>query len=554
MKRKLLSLLLVAVGLVTSYSAKAVTVDEWYLDTNDEITVDATALDGQVLIATDATCTKLWLHGNAQNTATGSVVNWDDYTYVYVKFEKVETPSGVTGDVYHMYTTDADGKPYEIWGFGKGLMSVADWNAMFALEDQGNRTLWKIEKEEDGYVITNLFDVLDNSRTRYYSPVSTGGQDNKIYTRLFTKASTHQVQVAFDPKKPADVTTFAGANREGDDWTFATPVDLSAYKYLVVTTKNSAGTGSVGVVLTDADGKTAGTSWGAVDITYKSSEAGTRKDLWLDRWNNQNCVCANLAYISEQGFDITKVAKLTIGNSSNVASVCLTNYEKSAAVKGTDTYVAGDHVRANATLSEGKFGTIALKYAAAVSGAEIYTVDEWDGSCMTLVQHEGGLEAGVPYIYFACDFVGMNGNAIGAGSKSDVNFYRLEESEVSGDWSDNSARDNGLVGYYDKGFWPGAGALNGTYLLSQNELHEINGGEINLKENRCFFDPAKYQGPKSSPNAKVRIGVAGAEETAIKNVQNAANDGKIYDMNGREVKSIQKGGMYIMGGMKVLVK
>lgn len=352
----------------------------------------------------------------------------------------------------------------------------------------------------------------------------------------------------FDIKKATNYDLEAGKFTNNGGWTFETPVNLSKYTWLVVTTSYNASKAGGEFRITD----NAGNSIGGEE--YAKGGGSSRGSMWLDRWNNQICATVNLDYIKNHGVDITNITNLSFSANQPVSAVYLTNYEDGQAVSNTQGWgsCTGDYVREYAHLGSGeyKIGTIALKYTAAVSGAQVYTVDSFDETNgMTLARHYGVLESGVPYIYIANDEVGAGGDGA-----SNVNFFRVDENEVTGDWSDDKARDNGLIGYYDGGFGPGAGALNGCYLLSQNELHKIDGGEITLGKNRCFFDPAKYQGPKNSAGAKVRVSVSSAEETAIKNVNNALNSDKIYDLNGREVKTMQKGGTYIMGGMKVRIK
>lgn len=355
----------------------------------------------------------------------------------------------------------------------------------------------------------------------------------------------------------ADVTTFDLGDRVGNSWTFATPADLSNYKYMVVTTYQSSGNLNGKMTLTDASGKSVSSE--DATLIYSNDEAHTRGSMYLDRWNNQNCACVNLKYIGEKGIDITQISSFTVPNGDNISAIYLTNYETGKAVSSTESWgtCTGDYKRENALLSEGKYGTIALKYAAAVSGAEVYTVDSWDGSELTLARHYGVLEAGVPYFYMACDFEGHDAVDGNKGTNSNVNFYRVDANAVTGDWSDNNARDNGLVGYYDGGFWPFENKntdLNGCYLLSNNELHLINGGEITLGTNRCFFDPSKYQESKGSGSARIRAN--GSDANAIDAIQatKVLNSDKIYNLNGQEVKTMQKGQIYIMGGMKIRVK
>lgn len=356
----------------------------------------------------------------------------------------------------------------------------------------------------------------------------------------------------------ADITTFNFNDAENYDletgkftanggWTFAEPKDFSHYKWLVVTTTYNASKAGGEFRIKDA----AGNSIGGED--YAKGDGVSRGSMWIDRWNNQICATVSMEFIADKGIDITKIAGVSFSANQPISAVYLTNYEAGQAIKNKSGWgsCAGDYIREYSNIAENgsKFGSIALKYATAVSGAYVYTVDAFDPEVgLTLSRHYGVLEAGAPYIYEAIDEVGLNGE----GANCNVNFFRVDENAVSSDWSDNAARDNGLVGYYDGGFWPGAGALNDCYVLSNNALVKINGGSVTLGTNRCFFDPAKCTNKSGASSAKTLSVVSDA--TAIKNVNESLNSGKIFDANGREVKSMQKGGMYIMGGMKVYVK
>lgn len=469
-----------------------------------------------------------------------------------------------------VYGTDAGGSNIsyvDITNYGTiKVYGPAGQRARFFINrDESASFQFYVDIDENGVGVLDLNDVYATQVGLTYihlNGVKASAPGEKVQIDGITVCGDPATP-SVDPNMPAydkveaDVTTFSKSTLQGNDFVLAAPTDLTDYKYMIVTTIQSAGNMGGGMVLTDASGKTAGNSWGAVAITYDKTAAGTRTDMWLDRWNNQHCACINLESLRMKGLDTKNITKFSVPNGENISAIYLTNYTEGQAVKSTEGWgtCTGDYVRQNALLSEGKYGTIALKYAAAVSGAKLYTVDSFDAEAgMVLSEVEDGIaEAGVPYIYVACDFEGHDASDGNKGSNSNVNFYRVDANAVSGDWSDNAARDNGLVGYYDGGFWPGAGALNGCYIIAQNELHKIDGGDIDLGTNRCFFDPAKCSS-KSGAGVKAFMSVAG-NETAIQTIETSKqNAGKIFDINGREVKSMKKGGLYIVNGMKLFVK
>ena len=566
MMKKLLSLFVMLLC-ISGMSAKTV----YSLKAEDEVSLGSGQLDGKLLILADRSGEKVFSFPNAQDAASSSVSSWSTLKWQYVKFTSVtDSECGVDGDLYTLQASDSEGNPYNLWGNpancylntppGGWVVFSMTLTAKKLGQDFDFGGLWKVVKVDGGYTIQNVGRIIAG-QSAYLTPAA-GSMQGESVVRLFSKIGTDEVA---DPTYPfdageADVTTFDFNNASNYNmetgkftgkggWTFAEPKDFSHYKWLVVTTTCNASSAGGEFRITDANGNSIGGE------EYNKGNGASRGSMWLDRWNNQICATVSMEYIAEANIDITKIASVTFNANQPVSAVYLTNYEKGKAISDKSGWGActGDYVREYAHLADGeyKIGTIALKYAAAVSGAQVYTVDEWDGEAgvMTLAQHSGVLEAGVPYIYVANDYVGLNGDG-----NSNVNFFRVDENTVKGDWSDNAARDNGLVGYYDGGFWPGAGALNGCYIIAQNELHKIDGGDIDLGKNRCFFDPAKYQGPKSGAGVKAFMSVAG-NETAIQTIETSKqNAGKIFDINGREVKSMKKGGLYIVNGMKLFVK
>lgn len=539
------------------------------LSADDEVSIAAGELDGKVLILSDATGEKVFNFPAAQDAASANVSSWETLKWQYVKFASVtDSGCGVDGDLYTIQASDKDGNPYNLWGNPANCYlntPPAGW-VIFSMtvtaknygQDFDFGGLWKVEKVDGGYTIQNVGRIIAG-QPAYLTPAN-GAMSGESVVRLFTQVSTETVELPAYPfdATEADITTFnfneaenydleAGKFTANGGWTFSEPKDFSHYKWLVVTTTYNASKAGGEFRVKDA----AGNSIGGED--YAKGDGASRGSMWIDRWNNQICATVSMEYIASKGIDIKKIAGVSFSANQPISAVYLTNYEAGQAVANHSGWgsCAGDYIREYSNIAENgsKFGSIALKYATAVSGAYVYTVDAFDPDFgLTISRHYGVLEAGVPYIYEAIDEVGLNGE----GANCNVNFFRVDENAVSGDWSDNTARDNGLVGYYDGGFWPGAGALNGCYVLSNNALVKINGGTVQLGTNRCFFDPAKCTNKSGASSAKTLSVVSDA--TAIKNVNESLNSGKIYDVNGREVKSMQKGGMYIMGGMKVYVK
>lgn len=190
----------------------------------------------------------------------------------------------------------------------------------------------------------------------------------------------------------------------------------------------------------------------------------------------------------------------------------------------------------------GKIGTIALDYPASIEGATLYEVvgfSTTDG--LYVAEVEGDMVGGTPYIYQA--------------TADEVACYKKGDAVGHGDFDcTHGSVGNGLVGCYSQvspsTWW--AGFIKSSYIISNGKLRQIANGKITIPANRCFFDPSKCTN-NNAAGVKMQLGFA-EDVTSISNVNAALEDGKIYDLNGREVKSMKKGGIYIMGGMKVSVK
>ena len=188
----------------------------------------------------------------------------------------------------------------------------------------------------------------------------------------------------------------------------------------------------------------------------------------------------------------------------------------------------------------GKIGTIALDYPATIEGAELYEVVSFDAKeGLAIAEVEGDMVGGTPYIYLA--------------TADEVVCTKTGDAVEHGDFNcTKSSVGNGLKGCYEEvtpsTSW--AGSIKDAYVISNGKLRQIANSDVTIPANRCFFDPTNCTNQSSS--AKMVLAMEGA--TKINNVNAALEGGKIYDMNGREVQSMKKGGIYIVGGMKVSVK
>ena len=98
-----------------------------------------------------------------------------------------------------------------------------------------------------------------------------------------------------------------------------------------------------------------------------------------------------------------------------------------------------------------------------------------------------------------------------------------------------------------------ASSIVGKYKIKSNDnnwLHDNSGN----RADRCNADPADHAETHSWILEEVTIVVEPENPTAVENVEIKNEKSEIYDLTGRKVKNINKAGIYIINGNKVLVK
>ncbi len=333
-------------------------------------------------------------------------------------------------------------------------------------------------------------------------------------------------------------------------WTFDTPVDISDYKYLFITTAQSFDANhSIQVTITDDNGKSIGGD------SYKWEDSGIRGGgMWLDNWNHKNVLCLNLQYLEEGlDVDITKIKSLKFGGNVIVNNVVLSNYASSEfVVDGTDqwhTYSTGDYQRQYEAADLGKFGTICLPYKAISAGAFIYKIASSSASAISLERVDGILEAGKPYFYKATD----NGYVTGdpAVNKPNVNFFRA-------DWTGSVAApiaNNGLIGTFSQ---INAPTGDDYYVLAtkdgEQKLFNVDAGAtgekaVKVGANKAYIDLSQITNASSRGTITINFD----ETTGINTVAAQKGDNAIYSLSGQRVSQPRKG-LYILNGKKIFVR
>lgn len=543
----------------------------------DEITSLAGITDGSKFVISDNGTKAMYFTTGDNNSKNAAVASIPADAFFYYTLDKV-TDSGVAGDnIYRIKVQKADGTAFSGVAGGEYLNTPnSGWSISFSgvSEKEGdiygtirqygtdntNFGLWYVTyDDEKGFSFQNVGKANDANGWPSWLKVD-GLDGTQQYLKLY---KTIDVSVNSEYDQPdhtgaANSTMFTlsdatgydaetGTMTPGGGWTFATPVDITNWNYLMITTFNTAADKTRSITITDDYG----TSVTAGGYDGSGSGANTGGGLYLDQWNNQNAIRINIDYLRKtKGMDISKIKSLiftnTYGGDDKVSLACvyLTNYNNTNIAGG---YANGDVVREYGVT--GKFGTICLPYKASYAGCKVYSIASGNASGLTLSNVSGILEAGKPYFYMSTDEVGKDK----AGAVRNVNFFRADLNTYD---AASAGTNNGLVGTFSQINAP-AGA--NYYILSNNTLYDTEGatGEdaITVGENRAYIDVDQITNT-SSAKGRVNLFFDGADETTgIENLDaiETLTSGKVYDLSGRVVTAPTKG-LYIVNGKKVFVK
>ena len=392
---------------------------------------------------------------------------------------------------------------------------------------------------------------LKNAGSNKYVRITTGEKantSNDVTYLHFYKTISFSSNTELDKDdNEANDAIFDFANATGYDaathkftnggWTFASPVDMSNWDYLVITTINNASAASCKISIADNDGNS------VTGNQYTGSVAGTGNDMYLDRWNHQNAIRISMDYLrANKGLDISKIKSLTFADNNggdiviSIANVYLTDYNNTKINGG---YPDGDVKRAyNAT---GKFGTICLPYKASCAGAVIYEIAGKTASGITLSEVTGLLEAGKPYFYMSADENGQNNEK----TVRNVNFFQADLDAYNAAYP---VANNGLIGTFSDITAPTG---DDYYVLSNNKLYNVD-SSVTVGANKAYVNISAI-----TPGlARGFVDLDFNEPTGIETVANSQEvnaNSKFFNLAGQRVAQPTKG-LYIVNGKKVLVK
>ena len=493
----------------------------------------------------------------AQETSIASVTNSMYYFFTIEPLPALDINEDGTNDdatYYRVAIKNADGeaKPSSWWG--DNYVNHIGWGDLWSTTCDENK--------EDGYGRDGKFNAVwtveyeSGKGFKFYNPKNSkymtlrNTSSSVTYVKLY-KEIEFNINSEFDKEdNAANDQIFAlskatGYNAETNTitnggWTFDTPVDLSDWDYLVITTEESTPGEDTFIKITDKDGK-------SVEKDQYNTE--NQPQMYFGRWNNHNVACISMDYLRiEKGLDISNITSLSFtGKSIKISAVYLTDYQntKLGPARGRyNWYVNGDVVREYSTAE--RFGTICLPYVASYAGAEIYSIASVNADGISLTKLNGLMEAGKPSSYKASD---AGGNLDGA---HNVNFFRadFDTYDVA-----EPVENNGLIGTFGdptaveyvpqgKNYYVVGRAAGDT----EDKIFRVD-SEVTLGANRAYIDKSKIA-DKAAGSRTILLSFDGAEEkdpTAIESTEavEVLTDGVFYDLSGREVSNLTPG-LYIV--------
>lgn len=527
----------------------------------DEITSLDGITDGTKFVIANADASKAMYFVSGNNSTNSVLSSIPNDSYYFYTLSKVEDSGLEADNIYRIFVSNSSGTGYSGVGSGSYLNTPnSGWSISFSgySEKEGknhvygtdadNLGLWYVTYDgEKGFSFQNVGKATNGESWPSWLKVD-GLDGTQQYLKLY-KSITFESSTDLDKEdNAANDAIFALADATGYNaetgilkdggWTFATPVDLSDWDYLVITVENTSRSTDTYIKITDNSGKYVQTS------QYNPENASIGPQMYFGTYNNHNIACFSMDYLRiNKDLDISNISSLELtGEGLKISSVYLTDYaHPSLATRDRwNYYVAGDVVRSYDSEGVGKFGTICLPYVASCAGAEVYSIEGKVGNSLTLNKVTGLLEAGKPYFYKASDVTGKDADV------HNVNFFRadLEKFDAA-----SAGTDNGLIGTFSSTKAP----LN-SYVLSRNKLYQVDKADaVTVDANKAYVDLTAITTPSL---ARGNVFIDFDEPTGIKTVKGSEEMSKesvFFDLQGRRVAQPVKG-MYIVNGKKVMVK
>lgn len=504
--------------------------------------------DPQKFVISDNGTKAMYFTGN-QDSKSSSYPNVPENSYFYMLLEKVSDSGASGSDIYRVRIQNEDGTDYPNGISSAPYLNITSWNALFSgtsAKDVANNYgqdgdkwgLWRVSYDEgQGFSFQNV------GREKWLKV--DGADDNKQYLKLYKSLNFSSSTDLEKEENAANDEIFALADATGYNaetgvltdggWTFATPVDLSDWDYLIITTEETQYTSDTYIRIADDNGTV---------VEKNQYSPGNQPEMYFGQYNNHNVACISMDYLrKEKGLDISKIKSLSFsGVGIKISTIYLTDYEntKLGPSRGRWTYyVNGDVVRNYTESTVGKFGTICLPYVASCAGAEVYSIAGKVGNSLSLTKVTGLLEAGKPYFYKASDATGKRNEDV-----HNVNFFRADLAKYD---AASAGTDNGLVGVFADTYAP-----VDSYVLSSNKLYQVDVADaVTVGANKAYVDVDAITPSLSRGNIFIDFNepTGVSEMKVVKTIENQ----EVYNLAGQRVAQPTKG-LYIVNGKKVVIK
>ena len=495
-------------------------------------------------------------------------LGFDDFSKAFsstsaaVYFKLIDMPADAgeeLNDYYLIRTYNLKGEEYHTWGNpDNGFLnsqSATGWcsfvisagaNGHKYGQDIDNGAVWDVQYVEgEGFTLKNVGTGL------YLNNAGTANNDSPAYWNFCTLAE-ESVENPIEPgtydATDANTSFFADFKTISEDATWDAEAkvftktcgwqwddegaDFSQYRYLVITTSNSrdqAGDGKMSIK--DNSG----------NVVSGDDYGEDYQNMWFSTWNHLFCCKIDLEKLrAEKMFDLHHVKELTIDGGSHfgMGVAYATNTEPVVRNRWGQNDEGSFRLK---DIDPDKFGTICLPYQAAVACAQVYEIASASDYGITLVELNGLMEAGKPYIYKKNpnEVVSWVDNGNTNYTANTIYFY-----QASAATAESPVANNGLVGTFEATTAP-----EGSLVLSNNSLYTVD-SDVTIGANKAWIDPTAV-----TSTSRGTVFLSFGEVTGIKaaNVVETLNDSKVFDLQGREVAQPKKG-VYLVSGKKVVIK
>ena len=438
-------------------------------------------------------------------------------------------------DLFMFRVYNADGTtPFSQWDGNEYYVSHCGWTANSNLlkpndnkfgGDEYYGAIWKVVSTDGGYTIQSQ--SLNNKN---YLVGNQGPQANPVAWKFYeieAYEATNPIEPGTYDATDAKVLMNAGEHTSKIELTWDEGLDLSAYRYLVITlgqsSNQSGDAGEVALVSKNQDG----------EVTVKGDDYGVNNaNMWFGTWNHHYTCPIDLEKLrTEKMFDIHNVYKLSLGISGGsviVNNIYATNAETNTINPWGNPNDEGTYRNVEEGLAAGTFGTVCLPYQASYAGVTVYEIEGKTTETLELTPITGLMEAGKAYFYQ------VNTPLNPDPAKNVVPRAYFYKANTATDVAD-PVFYNGLVGTFTDTTAP-----NGSYVLSGNKLDFVN-SNVAVAANHAYIDMDNVPDVTSSEGTGISIAFDDDMATAISETDDQIQVKAIYSVNGTLQRGMQKG-------------